>query len=281
MRLRSRWGSAASLASDVGDDGERQPLTGGSPGALTEEDDVDDEPCTPPRLELRRLGERIMANVAAVLLWTGIWNQIDSYALPLACSVDGCAACDKYGEFPCAWCVLPACTQRHPRRRVTTSRSEPAGTRSRSCSSVLLGSTGRAACTTTQRSRTCAATRAARSNAPPAAGHPCAAVTAKGESTHVVLLRLIALTAMQHATKKDLFVHATRRIHGCASSLPSRPVAGRLELFQRRQRSRIRARRRRHHVIALVAAVVVRRGRRRRRVRVGWRPGGCDDGLVC
>jgi hypothetical protein len=96
-------------------------------------DEEVDMPCVPPRLEMRRLIERIVANVAAVLLWTasrmmhpltmalsqaytrlrlaarmhhasqGIWNLIDSQLLPVMCSADACAQCDSYGEFPCAW----------------------------------------------------------------------------------------------------------------------------------------------------------------------------------
>ncbi len=97
---------------------------------MPEDEDIRDGPFVPPRLEMRRLGERVVANVAAVLLWTarntaappphassrmltsrtrcsataqGVWNQIDSLLLPAMCSADGCAQCDSYGEFPCAW----------------------------------------------------------------------------------------------------------------------------------------------------------------------------------
>ena len=74
-----------------------------SPAPAPAPDDVRDAPFVPPRLELRRLGERILSNVAAVFVWTGVWNQIDAQVLPPMCSADGCKQCDVYGDFPCAW----------------------------------------------------------------------------------------------------------------------------------------------------------------------------------
>lgn len=70
---------------------------------LLDNGDFVDEPFVPPRFEFRRFGERVIANIAAVLLWTGVWNQIDDNALPLICSYNACGDCIKYGEFPCAW----------------------------------------------------------------------------------------------------------------------------------------------------------------------------------
>lgn len=77
--------------------GEQTPLL------RSEGDEVVDAPCVPPRLEPRRLGERLVANVAAVLVWTGLWSKIDTNVLPRACSAASCKACPSYGEFPCAW----------------------------------------------------------------------------------------------------------------------------------------------------------------------------------
>jgi len=83
------------------DDGELVPLTAGTPEDA--DTDIVDVPCVPPRFEPRRFGERVIASASAVLLWTGIWNQIDSNMLPTVCSYNACKTCPSYGEFPCAW----------------------------------------------------------------------------------------------------------------------------------------------------------------------------------
>lgn len=73
---------------------------------LAEDDpalDVQDGPFVPPRFEPRRLTERVLANVGAVIIWTGIWDQIDVNVLPQMCSYHSCGNCEKYGTFPCAW----------------------------------------------------------------------------------------------------------------------------------------------------------------------------------
>ena len=78
---------------------ELRPLTGGTPEDL----DGLDKPCVPPRFELRRFTERVLASTAAVLLWTGVWNELDANLLPKVCSYNACSECSVYGEFPCAW----------------------------------------------------------------------------------------------------------------------------------------------------------------------------------
>lgn len=64
--------------------------------------DIQDMPFVPPRFEWRRLTERILANIAAVTIWVGVWDQIDHNVLPVKCSYRTCQ-CSAYGEFPCAW----------------------------------------------------------------------------------------------------------------------------------------------------------------------------------
>ncbi len=91
--------------------------------------DIRDKPFYPPRFELRRLVERILANTGAVCIWTvracmavllrcsvgmfaedshvrcsqGLWDQIDVNILPTICSYEACGNCTAYGTFPCAW----------------------------------------------------------------------------------------------------------------------------------------------------------------------------------
>ena len=104
--LQPRGAQSTSNLYDVDDDvddGELVPLTAGTPEDVDVADDVVDQPCIPPRFEPRRVGERVIASAAAVLLWTGIWNQIDSNMLPTMCSYNACKTCPNYGEFPCAW----------------------------------------------------------------------------------------------------------------------------------------------------------------------------------
>ena len=62
-----------------------------------------DEPCEPPRFEIRRFAERTVANVAAVFVWVGVWDSIDDNILPVQCSYNACGDCTEYGQFPCAW----------------------------------------------------------------------------------------------------------------------------------------------------------------------------------
>ena len=85
------------------------PLSGGTPedmAAAVQAASVVDAPCVPPRWELYRFGERLVASFAAVALWTGVWESVDVNILPRRCSYDACKSarqCSSYGAFPCAW----------------------------------------------------------------------------------------------------------------------------------------------------------------------------------
>ena len=52
-----------------------------------------------------------------------MWDQVDVNLLPHMCSLNACGNCLRYGEFPCAWCVLAARLLQPPHSTWLTPRA--------------------------------------------------------------------------------------------------------------------------------------------------------------